>query len=112
MVYNNNQIYFSTKITVLPLLVVPVNSFIINLPFPLIVIMSFCFICLDAFISFFPLTNTLCAYIICTALVLEVLAKSDTILSSLNDGTIIFTSSIFISCFLILLISSTIILLF
>ena len=35
MVYNNNQIYFSTKITVLPLLVVPVNSFIINLPFPL-----------------------------------------------------------------------------
>lgn len=90
----------------LPLFVFPKNSFTINLPFPLIVIISFCFICFDGFVSFFPFINTLSCSIMFTAFPLEVLAKSDTKLSSLSEGTIIFTFSTFISFFLIWLISN------
>ena len=72
-----------------------------NLPFPLIVITSFNFNCLESFVSFCPFIKTLSWLIICAALLLEVLAKSDTILSNRRDGTIILTSSTLISFFLI-----------
>ena len=104
--------YFSINTTVLPLLVVPVNSFTINLPFPLIVIISFNFICLESLVSFCPLTKTLSCSMMLAALLLEVLAKSETILSNLKEGTIILTSSTFTSFFLKFSSSAIVMLLF
>ena len=88
--------YLSTFIINRPFFVFPEISLNSNLPFPRIVIISPTFTCLEDLVSVLKFNNTLSCSKYSTALFLEVLARLETILSSLSDA-IISVSSILLA---------------